>query len=420
MAKSRNREQGEKRVQKKGKEELFKKDNYFKEEEKPDIPKKKHSAFREGGDDAFVGSRKLERKRRKAEKAGRKLQKAKDRAPKARDYHWERVFDEETGKGKFVLKAVEREREFPEKSFAGGIARGLKYGSREFSHSREEGYEEDNAGAEAFFMAGRQAPHVLEFWDRKQKDRERRQGEKVSALEEKAVKAEVGARYQEYLEKNPEMEKKLVRKRLQKRRIKKEYAKAYRKKLAEESAEKTVALTKNTATGVFKKLGEAVKRKAAIIGVAGLFTLLFLFLLTMFSSCGAVAGEMFSIVIAGSYLSEPEEIDKAELSFTEKEMELQEKIDSIEEDYPDYDEYQYNLAEIGHNPFTLISYLSAIYIEFTAYEAENELESLFQEMYLLELNPVTEIRTVQAEDGDGNPVFDGEGNPVMEDVEVRI
>ena len=129
---------------------------------------------------------------------------------------------------------------------------------------------------------------------------------------------------------------------------------------------------------------------------------------------------MFSIVIAGSYLSEPEEIDKAELSFTEKEMELQEKIDNIEEDYPGYDEYQYNLAEIGHNPFTLISYLSAIYIEFTAYEAENELESLFQEMYLLELNPVTETRTVQAEDGDGNPVFDGEENPVMENVEVRI
>ncbi len=469
MGKRRSRQTGEKRELAGGKEERFKKDNYFREEEKkPDIPKKRrggkkagdsgkgkyrmdkslsgngerlsserrftekedfltdrqepggNDSFQEGGDDAFVGSRKLERKRQKAEKAGRKLQKAKDRAPKTRDYHWERVFDEETGKGKFVLKAVEREKELPGKSFAGGIARGFRYGSRKFYHNREKEYGEDNAGAEAFFMAGRQASHVLEFWDRKQKDRERRLGEKVSALEEKAVKAEVGARYQEYLEKNPEMEKKLIRKRIQKKRIKREYMKEYRKKLAEESAEKTVAFTKNTAIGVFKKLEEAVKRKAAIIGVAGLFILLFLFLLTMFSSCGAVAGEMFSIVIAGSYLSEPEEIDKAELSFTEKEMELQEKIDNIEEDYPDYDEYQYNLAEIGHNPFTLISYLSAIYIEFTAYEAENELESLFQEMYLLELNPVTETRTVQAEDGDGNPVFDGEGNPVMENVEVRI
>ena len=56
-------------------------------------------------------------------------------------------------------------------------------------------------------------------------------------------------------------------------------------------------------------------------------------------------------------MSVPAEIDAADLAFSELEMELQKEIDSIETDYPDYDEYRYNLDAIGHDPFALISYL---------------------------------------------------------------
>jgi hypothetical protein len=71
-------------------------------------------------------------------------------------------------------------------------------------------------------------------------------------------------------------------------------------------------------------------------------------------------------------------------------MELQKEIDSIETDYPDYDEYRYNLDAIGHDPFALISYLSAVHTEFTAADVQNEIESLFDEMYELTLNPTEE------------------------------
>ena len=92
-------------------------------------------------------------------------------------------------------------------------------------------------------------------------------------------------------------------------------------------------------------------------------------------------------------MSVPAEIDAADLAFSELEMELQKEIDSIETDYPDYDEYRYNLAPIGHDPFALISYLSAVHTEFTAADVQGEIESLFDEMYELTLNPTTETRT---------------------------
>lgn len=98
-------------------------------------------------------------------------------------------------------------------------------------------------------------------------------------------------------------------------------------------------------------------------------------------------------MLAASYLSEPAEIDATDLQFTRLELDLQNEIDNIETDYPGYDEYSYNLGEIGHNPFTLIGYLSAAHTEFTASEVESEVQALFDEMYTLTLTPDTETRT---------------------------
>ena len=84
-----------------------------------------------------------------------------------------------------------------------------------------------------------------------------------------------------------------------------------------------------------------------------------------------------------SYLSKPKEIDAADLQLTRLELDLQNEIDRVETDYPGYDEYSYNLGAIGHNPFTLIGYLSAVHTEFTASEVESEIQALFDEMYTL-------------------------------------
>jgi hypothetical protein len=140
--------------------------------------------------------------------------------------------------------------------------------------------------------------------------------------------------------------------------------------------------------------------------------LLLLMIMTSMVSCGAMFAGTQSTILASSYLSEPKEIDAADLQFTRLELDLQKKIDNIETDYPGYDEYDYNLGEIGHNPFTLISYLSAVYTQFTASEVADEVQALFDAMYELTATPVTETRT--------RSVTNAQGQTVQEEYEVKI
>lgn len=65
------------------------------------------------------------------------------------------------------------------------------------------------------------------------------------------------------------------------------------------------------------------------------------------TSCSLMVGEAVLLAISGSYLSEPEEIEEAELSFMQMEMELENEINDVETDYSDYDEYRYDIGPIG-------------------------------------------------------------------------
>ncbi|MBQ7724277.1 MAG: peptidoglycan DD-metalloendopeptidase family protein [Lachnospiraceae bacterium] len=183
-------------------------------------------------------------------------------------------------------------------------------------------------------------------------------------------------------------------KQLRKKQIKRDYAKAYRK--ARENAERTVKTIQKaaqTTAAVARKLAEAAAANAHALIVAGIIFILLLIIMTGISSCAAMFGAGIADVMAGTYQSLPAEIDKVDESMTLKEMELQEQIDRIEADYPDYDEYSYNLATIGHNPYTLINFLSAKYVEFTAADVESEIQDLFDEMYDLDISEREETRT---------------------------
>ena len=189
------------------------------------------------------------------------------------------------------------------------------------------------------------------------------------------------------------MQKKALQKRLQKQRIKREYMKARQKGAATKAAQEAVSKTANTATAIAKKLQEIASKNAGVLITVGIMAVLLIMIMTSVSSCGAMFADTQSTVLAASYLSEPAEIDATDLQFTRLELDLQNEIDNIETDYPGYDEYSYNLGEIGHNPFTLIGYLSAVHTEFTASEVESEVQALFDEMYTLTLTPDTETRT---------------------------
>lgn len=358
---------------------------------------RKDKTFTEGAEPEFHGSKKLDRLQSKAEKAGKKTEAARKKIPKKKEYSFESVFDEKTGKAKYVLTAVEKEKQFkpdsPVKVVAGRV--GAEYSN--FAHGKVAEVEKENSAVEGAHKTEQTTEDVYHFVKRNHKGRLQRKKEKVATLEKKQFKKEVNFRYQKFLEENPEMQeqtlKKQMQKRLQKQRIKREYARARRAGQAVKNTKEAAAKSANFITKVAKKIQEIASRNVSLLVTIGIFALLLIMIMTAISSCGAMFSDGMSTTLAGSYMSVPAEIDAADLAFSELEMELQKEINAIETDYPDYDEYRYNLDAIGHDPFVLISYLSAVHTEFTVSEVQSEIESLFEEMYELTLNPTTETRT---------------------------
>ena len=90
---------------------------------------------------------------------------------------------------------------------------------------------------------------------------------------------------------------------------------------------------------------------------------------------------------------------------------MNQQINEMERRHPNYDEYQYNIAEIGHNPYHLISYLTAKYGDWTYSDVENELQALFEAQYHLNTEgrteTVTETRNVRVGESLGQVVTSG-------------
>lgn len=147
-----------------------------------------------------------------------------------------------------------------------------------------------------------------------------------------------------------------------------------------EETKKTAATAKKTA----QKATKATRKTAAfavrywkglLIIVAALPILILLF--SGLSSCGSMLQGGFTSIIGTSYTSEDEDIVAVDEAYTQLESELRAKINSIESDYPNYDEYRYTVDEIGHDPFQLASYLTAKYQSYTLADVQAELQAIF-------------------------------------------
>ena len=379
--------------------------------------------FSEDRASEFTGSEKLKKKQKQAQKAAEKVKKARGKLPKKREYTLQRVFDEETGKGKYVVVPLDKEKPFKQESLSKTTMRRMQTESRNFVHGKIAENEKENSAVEGAHKTEQKAEELFDFVKRHYKGKEARQRAKIAKLEKKQFQKEVNFQYQKFLEENPQMQKKALQKRLQKQRIKREYMKARQKGAATKAAQEAVSKTANTATAIAKKLQEIASKNAGVLITVGIMAVLLIMIMTSVSSCGAMFADTQSTVLAASYLSEPAEIDATDLQFTRLELDLQNEIDNIETDYPGYDEYSYNLGEIGHNPFTLIGYLSAVHTEFTASEVESEVQALFDEMYTLTLTPDTETRTRTVTKTGTRTVTDpvtGEETEEEEEYEVSI
>ena len=113
-----------------------------------------------------------------------------------------------------------------------------------------------------------------------------------------------------------------------------------------------------------------------------------------------LTGGTIDISTAATFTAEDDDILQVEADYKSKEEELRKKIDNIETDYPGYDEYRYNLAEINHNPYQLAALLTVLYEDYTPEEVSAKLQEIFDIQYKLTLTPSTETRTRTNSDGE--------------------
>ena len=365
----------------------------------------KDATFSQGQADEFT-DQKVQKAFDKSEKNRRKLQKEKDKMPTKRQYEMKRVFDEQTGKARYVVVPVEVEMPFKPEGIGKAAVHKLQTENMYFVHRKIAETEKDNSAVEGAHKTEQRAEDVYHYMKYHRKSKAQRKKDRLEKLQKKQVTVDMKLEYEKFLSENPHLKgnspKKQLQRQLQKQRIKREYAKARRAGAEAKTAKETFTKTANAATGIAKKLQEiAVKNKTLIITI-GIFSLLLIMIMSALSSCGSMFTGTVTTTMASTYLSLPAEIDAADLSFTQKEMTLQNTIDSMETNHPGYDEYDYNLGAIGHDPFTLISYLSAVHTEFTAVDVEHEIQQLFDAMYSLTTEEVEETRTRTGTDAEGN------------------
>lgn len=193
----------------------------------------------------------------------------------------------------------------------------------------------------------------------------------------------------------------------QKKRYQRAYAASKEGKKVAESAKAVQSVTVKAR----KVAQEVLKRNSGLLIGIGVFLLLFALAGTSLSSCSAFIQGGGTTIVGTTYVSTDEDIYAVENAYKALETELQAQIDRMEREESGYDEYRYQIDEIGHNPYHLISYFTAKYGEFTYEQVADEVEEIFRAQYHLETQSqqetVTETKTVRVGESLGEVVTSG-------------
>ena len=349
-------------------------------------------------DDAAPTTKKIQRLEKKSEKAHERLDAAREKLPTKKVLKKERVFDDEKGKAKTRLyfedeiklpkgqSKLQFEADKSVRKVGDTLASGI--------HGKIHEVEHDNSAVEAAHRSEIVAETAVRHYSHHKKSQANKPFEKVSKLEHEAQVADTKLHYEKTQQEHPEMKKQRpnMNKHYQKQNIKKEYAAARKSgsQTASTATKKTGRKTREKAADKVKEFFAKNKKVFLWIGVGAMVLVL---LAAGISSCTAMFTSTGSSVIASSYLSEDEAMLGAEEQYLQMEAELQDKLDNFESYYPGYDEYNFDLDNIEHDPYVLISILSALHeAEFTLDEVQSTLQMLFDKQYILTTEEIVEVR----------------------------
>ena len=348
------------------------------------------------------------------QKAGAKADKldaARAALPKKRVPVKEKIYDAASGKAKSTLR-FEQQDKGPPSLKPNPASRPLSEALL-FAHGKIHEVEHENVGVEGGHkgeeLVEHQTAKVIRSGIRHHKMKPYKAVEKA---ERQLMSANAEYFYQKSLRDNPEMAqavKNPVARFWQKQKIKRDYAKAAR--AAGQTAQGAASATKTTAAAA-KKAAEKSKQAASfvarhwkgvlLIGGVGLMLML---IMGGLQSCTAMFGSAGTGVAATSYLSEDDDMLGAEAAYADMEADLQYELDNYESLHPGYDEYRFDLDEIGHDPYVLTSILSALHEGvYTLGDVQGDLAMLFEKQYTLTqtIETETRYRTETRTDSEGN------------------
>lgn len=210
-------------------------------------------------------------------------------------------------------------------------------------------------------------------------------------------------------ESTEQAKKEILRKFWQKRQYKKAYQAA---KKSEKTAAGTAKATQTIASKVRSVASSIFRKSKGIIYAVAAAGLFFVMTASLLASCGAsIQGAAASTFASTTYGSTDDDIYAVEDAYSELEAALNEQINSMESRHPGYDEYRYQIDEISHNPYHLISYFSAKYGEFTYEQVRDEIEEIFHSQYSIVTESiretVTETKMVRVGEALGQVVTSG-------------
>ena len=356
--------------------------------------------------DADLAEPKLEKPIKRVKKAAAKADKAQAKIPKKTVVKKERGFDPATGKVKTQLRFEEVDKKKPPSKLTHAVQDAPANFVLSQVHREVRQSEDDNVGVEAAHKVEQAVESGGRLVQSAHRAHQLKPYRAAIRAEKKLERANLDA-----LQKKAEIDSPTsnpVSKWQQKQAIKKQYAAAKHNQAAQttaKAAENTAKAAKKAAEKA-EKAGKYVWEHRRGFAIAAAILLMLAFLLNGLSSCSVMMDGVGSGIAASTYPSQDADMLGAEAQYCEMEAELQRYLDTYESTH-DYDEYHFDLDTIEHDPYVLISIITALHQgEWTLDEVQGTLQMLFDRQYILTEDVVVETRyrteTDTWTDADGN------------------
>ena len=360
--------------------------------------------------DANLAEPKLEKPIKRVKKAEAKADKAQAKIPKKTVVKKERGFDPATGKVKTQLRFEEVDKKKPPSKLTHAVQDAPANFVLSQVHREVRQSEDDNVGVEAAHKVEQAVERGGRLVQSAHRAHQLKPYRAAIRAEKKLERANLDA-----LQKKAEIDSPTsnpVSKWQQKQAIKKQYAAAKHNQAAQttaKAAENTAKAAKKAAEKA-EKAGKYVWEHRRGFAIAAAILLMLAFLLNGLSSCSVIMDGVGSGIAASTYPSQDADMLGAEAQYCEMEAELQRYLDTYESTH-DYDEYHFDLDTIEHDPYVLISMITALHQgEWMLDEVQGTLQMLFDRQYILTEDVVVETRyrteTDTWTDADGNTYTD--------------